>query len=151
MTLVDTPIDPNYQDGAGNGNKPDKGKSDEDRSLFLAYGRLFADAFGRVLARSTDDKRDLRCIQNAFSPVLFSLRDALAESSEDADRSETDKFIAEYMGAMQKRATSWPVEPAAATYMTTACAAEFDRAIRALRVAVARETATRKAKEGVIQ
>lgn len=137
MTLTTTPLDPTHQDGAGNGDVPD---GDDERSL-QAYSGLFRDAFGRVLARKT---RDSRAIASSFAAVLTAVRDA---SFADATRclgivakpgSESDRFVAEYMCGMEKRAADWSAD-----------SVEYERAraFRAVRVAAYREAAGVKAKQ----
>lgn len=138
MPINMTPLDPNHQDGNGDGNKPEP--------LNRAYSRLFRDAFGRVLIR---ENRDFRAFQQAFGPVLFPIRDVLtAETNrelrcESQPGSETDKFIGEYLSGLQKRSAEWTAESADETARQ-----ELERAIRALRVAVYREAAAAKAKQG---
>ena len=142
MTLAETPLDPNHQDGDGDGEKPD---AEADRYA-RHFGRLFRDSFGRLLQRQN---RDLRAITAAFGPILFSIRDAwfgVASSSlRVAGRpgTESDRFIGEYLGAMEKRASSWTVDTADST-----SGAELKRAIRALKLSAYREAASLKAKEG---
>jgi HK97 family phage portal protein len=147
MTLAQTPLDPNHQDGNGDGDKPDDGKDDPAAKRYIQhFGRLFNDAFGRVMARK---ERDSKLIISAFGPILFSIRDAwfsLAASHlrvEGAPGQESDRFIAGYCGSMQKRAASWSKESAEVT-----ANAELRRAVRALRLAAYREAASLKAKEG---
>lgn len=141
MTLADTPLDPNHQDGNGDGDKPDDPSS---KRYLQHFKRSFRDAFGRILARKD---RDLRAIQAAFGPVLFSIRDAWFERAgmelhfDGKAGQESDCFIAEYFGAMQKRAASWTQESA-----DTTADAELRRAIRALHIASYREAASLKAK-----
>lgn len=153
MTLADTPLDPNSQDGAGDGDKDasadkdgkDAGKQEDKASAryFRHFSRLFRDACCRVLARN---ERDLKLIQRAFGPVLFSIRDAWFElaamslSLDAAPGQESDRFVAEYMGALQKRAAVWPDSLANET-----TDGELRRAIAALRTAATREAAAIKA------
>ncbi len=146
MTLTETPVDPSHQDGAGNGDVPADAQDAGDRALERSYSRLFRDAFGRVLAR---EKRDLKAIQGAFGPVLFSIADTLAIELKHKAGAETQGFVAEDMGAMQKRAETWPRDPGDAQLALLddgLASDELSRAIRALRIAVAREAATAKAK-----
>lgn len=144
MTLTDTPIDPNSQDGAGNGQKPAEGDDPVGKRYFAHYSRLFRDAFGRVIAR---EKRDLKPLTAAFLPILSTIRDGLFDLADIQLRTggrpgtETDSFISDYLGGMQIRAVAWKVEDA-----DEASAAELRRAIRALRVAAFREAASVKAK-----
>jgi len=146
MTLATTPLDPNHQDGAGNGDKPD-GEDDPAAARYARhFSRLFRDGFDRILAR---DKRDFKLIAAVFGPVLFSVRDAWFELAKGHLRvagkpgAESDRFIAEYLGGVAKRAVSWTAEAADET-----ADGELRRAIRAVRVAVYREAAALKAKEG---
>ncbi|HLH36009.1 MAG TPA: phage portal protein [Alloacidobacterium sp.] len=139
MTLTETPLDPNHQDGAGVGDKPD------DQRM-RPFSRIFRDAFGRIITRQ---QRDLKAIQMAFGPVLFSIRDAwfdVAAQSLQLDAQpglESGKFVEEYLAAMQKRAAEWTAESAEETVSQ-----ELQRAVRALRIAAYREAASLKAKEG---
>lgn len=151
MTLADTPIDPNYQDGSGKGSKPGSGGDEpagDDDAVTGRYvqhfNRLFRDAFGRVLAR---EKRDSRVISAAFMPVLLSIRDGVFDLAaiqlrlKDKPGAESERFVADYIGGLAKRATSWTAEK-----LEDTAAAELRRAIRALRVAAYREAAGLKAK-----
>jgi HK97 family phage portal protein len=150
MTLTGTPIDPTYQDGAGKGEPPKEGNGGDDdpaaKRFIDHYGRLFRDAFGRVCARR---ERDLKAIQAAFGPVLFSVRDAwfthaaLQLRVAATPGQESDRFIAEYCGALHKRAAAWTKESADST-----AEAELERAVRALRLAAYREAASLKANQG---
>lgn len=154
MTLAETPLDPSHQDGKGAGDAPAKdgkeakqSEGDEetddsgDARVRSACGRLFQDAFGRVLAR---EKRDARSIQAAFGPVLLALRDvyfagATAEMRlRGAPGAESDGFAAEYMRGMEKRADAW---------QAASCGRELTRAMKAMRMAAYREAAAMKAKQ----
>jgi HK97 family phage portal protein len=144
MTLAETPLDPNQQDGSGNGEKsgtPDDQVSDR---YIKHFGRLFRDAFGRVLIR---ESRDLRIISAAFGPVLFSLRDAAFDLAamqlhlQAQPGAESTGFVEQYLGSMVKRAAAWSESDVDAT-----STAELRRAIGALRVAAYREAASLKAK-----
>jgi HK97 family phage portal protein len=154
MTLVETPVDPTHQDGAGNGDQPDneddqqggnnnkkKGKksasADEknSRAYVDLYFRMFRDAFGRILTR---DKADLRTFTGAFGPVLWSLADVFASEKRGSHGPETDKFLAEYLAAMQKRRATW-------TDSDDVARAELVRAVKAVRIAVYRDVATQEA------
>lgn len=143
MTLATTPLDPNHQDGAGNGDKPDDLPAER---YFQHYSRIWRDAFARVLSRK---EPDLRFISNAFAPVLFSVRDGWFDLAAMQLRctakpgAETDGFVAEYLGAMRQRVSAWSAEGNVDT-----AAVELRRAIQALRLASFREAATLKAKEG---
>lgn len=144
MTLTETPLDPNHQDGAGNGDKPDPASE-----RYVSYfGRLFGDAFGRVCSR---EKRDLKLVSGAFGPVLFSIRDAWTTAA-GADLRvqaqagpESDKFVAEYLAALADRARGWK-SPSEEEIKS-----ELRRAVKALRIAAYREAASLKAKEDVQQ
>lgn len=151
MTLADTPLDPNHQDGDGDGDKPQGGKpapaSEDDggdADLERQYSRVFRDCIGRLLAR---EKRDSKAVSAAFSPVLLSLRDAhfytaARQFKLDAQPgAESDRFVGEYLGAMEKRAAGWTLDVADET-----AKAELARAIRALRCAAYREAGSLKAK-----
>jgi len=145
MTLVTTPIDPTHQDGGGEGEVP------QDPAT-RAYSGVWRDAFGRLLTR---EKRDTQTFAACFGPVCASLAatfrmDAQSEmrlSSESREQSapEIDRFLADYYRSMEKRASDWSIEKA-----DELASAELTRAIRAIRVAVYRETAAIKAKEPVV-
>ena len=160
MTLTTTPINPNVQDGARNGDGEDAtGASedapkkeakaaqaqDEDDRAAQMYGRWFKDAFQRVCHR---EKRDLNAITGAFLPVLSSVRDfyfaRAARPLEVAGMPgiETDDFLTEYLGAMQRRAAGWDGE------RSDVWEAELRRGCTALRMAAYREAASMKAKQG---
>lgn len=154
MTLAETPLDPNHQDGDGDGKKSADGETepggDDDQvtgRYVRRYSRLFSDAFQRVVSR---DKRDLRLVQAAFGPVLFSIRDGFFDLAASQMRvrskpgAESDEFVAGYMAALTRRAEAWRSETAGG-----AVERELRRAIRALRVAAWREAASLKAKSMV--
>jgi HK97 family phage portal protein len=144
MTLADTPLDPNSQDGDGDGKKPEGDDDQVGKRYFGHYSRIFRDAFGRICAR---EQRDLKAIAAAFGPVLFSIRDGAFDLAagelrvKGAPGAESERFVAEYLGSLQKRAVAWSNEVADVT-----AAAELRRAIKALRVAAYREAAGLKAK-----
>lgn len=139
MTLVDTPIDPTQGAQSDDDSKGDKtkGQGDEKNSkrYVALYSRMFRDAFGRILAR---DKADLKDFTRSFGPVLWSLADCFAQEKRGAHGRETDLFIAEYLGAMQKRRAAWSDTDEAA-------GAELLRAVKAVRIAVYRDVATQLA------
>ena len=91
----------------------------------------------------------MAAIEGAFGPVLFSIRDAWFTPAsmqlrvQGAPGQESDRFVAEYCSAMQKRAAAWSKDSA-----DEAIAAELQRAVRALRLAAYREVASLKAAEG---
>lgn len=149
MTLAQTPLDPSTQDGEGNGEPAAGGKKAQDEDPIAKryvrhYSRMFRDAFGRILCRET---RDLRAISAAFGPVLFSVRDNWFDLAAQEFRvkgepgAESDRFIADYLGSLEKRAREWTTARA-----DEDSAAELRRAINALRIAAYREAASMKAK-----
>jgi hypothetical protein len=146
MTLTKTPLDPNHQDGDGDGKKPDDGGDAADGRYVKFFYRLFRDGFGRILARET---RDEGAMSRALGPVLFSIRDAWFDQAaremgiSGKPGAETEKFVAEYIGALATRSAAWLKEAADST-----CEQELRRAVRALRIAAYREVASLKAKEG---
>jgi HK97 family phage portal protein len=149
MTLSTTPIDPGHQDGAGNGVTPKSGAAGDSRNFTLneAYLRVFRDALGRLLAR---EKRNSEAFTQCFGAVLMAIRDAAQYDAErvlsiaDAPTTESERFVADYIGGLVKRAAGWTVEMA-----DTIVAEELGRAVRAIRISVYRECATAKAKETV--
>lgn len=162
MTSTETPLDPNNQDGAGKGTKPDqepadqkdgngkegnqppdvknKTKSDADaeeeaRSYVAAFSRFFTDAFGRILRRNNPSLRDFNV---TFLPVLSSIADMYARVRGSQVGQETDGFIAGYIVDMRKRSGEWKD-------VDSSCKVELDRAVRAIRVAVYRDIAGQQA------
>jgi HK97 family phage portal protein len=108
--------------------------------------RTFSDGFTRCLKR---EKRDLLAVQRSFGPSLFGLCDYFAMNADRDFRAGDDlpaavnDFVGDYMAGMQKRAADWTPE---------SVATEFDRAVKAIRMATYREMAIQKAKaEEVIQ
>jgi hypothetical protein len=168
MTLTDTPLDPTFQDGNGDGNvppkpgeppkpepddedeppakKPAKKKSPKD-VLVLSYSRLFTDAFRRIV---NVEKRVPRHFENYFGSILFAIRDMVKDEAcgelrvEVRELPESDVFIASYLRAMSKRGVNWKAES------TKTAVDELDRAITAIRIAVFREVATEKAAQIIV-
>ena len=165
MTLATTPIDPNTQDGAGQGEKPPGKKADDmegdgqerfqleripggwkplEIETIFGYRALFADAFNRLLSRN---RRDKSSFDACFRPLLLVIRGFCKAEAEaqlgiaDVPNMETDKFISDYVGGMEKRGAAWKAESA-----DDIVTEELGRALRAIRVAVYRECATAKAK-----
>ena len=153
MTLTTTPINPNTQDGAGRGDKPEQMQpavatdvvaKNREAELERVYSPLFLDALGRLLAR---EKRNSEAFSLCFHAVLMAIRNACQFEAErdlavaDAPTIESGKFVDDYIGGMARRAGSWT--PEAADGIATE---ELARATRAIRIAVYRECATVKAK-----
>lgn len=144
MTLVTTPIDPTFQDGAGNGTVPGKAVPPVKKTNAQAYSRMFRDALGRVLSR---EKRDLNALTRCFSPILHTIQEdcALQASSrmgvETWDTAESDKFVSEYLIGMTRRAGKWKAADA-----EDIAAGELERAMAAIQVAVYREAGAAVAK-----
>lgn len=138
MTLATTPINPQVQDGAGNGAGPEA----------RVFERMFRDAFGRICARS---RRDQSALLACFGPLLYCLRDLFKASAlremrvGECASDESDKFVLDYLGGMAKRAGDWD-----AGDEDRVCGAELERAGRALRVAAYREVASAKAREPLV-
>jgi HK97 family phage portal protein len=152
MTLVDTPIDPTHQDGAGNGdqdpadNKGQKADEKNSRPYVDLYFRMFRDALGRIAAR---DKVDLRVFTRAFGPVFWSLADVFAGEKRGKHGNETDKFIAEYLRSMQTRLLPGlrpaDFESTIDSQGDDITRNELARAVKAVRIAVYRDIATQQA------
>jgi HK97 family phage portal protein len=142
MTLVDTPVDPTHQDGAGNGEVPNREDKSASERYFRHFSGVFRDGFGRLLERKN---RDAKAVTSTIGAALYSIRDAWFDLAcmelrfRAAAGAETEKFIADYVGGMAKRAEAWTADSADA---------ELRRAIGALKVAAYREAASLKAKEG---
>lgn len=136
MTLSTTPINPGTQDGAGNGF-PNKGSK---KSLSSAF-RM---AIGRLSDRSV---RNVESFNEDFGPFLSLCREFAIRMADDEfgihldSLKETDRFIGEYLGSMEKRGAEWAVDQSREIEVE-----EVQRAIRSIRVSVYREYATAKAK-----
>lgn len=149
MTLVTTPLDPTFQDGAGIGDTssaPKKKKSTSgNTAIALAYSRLFHDAFIRL---AKTKHKDLKACLSCLVPVLFAIRDAAKYEAEQElgcqspSTEETDKLVAEYIKNIHKRAPGWTADESDGMV-----AEELDRAITVIRVAAFREVAAARAKE----
>lgn len=145
MTLSTTPVDPTFQDGAGNGAVPAGGTKKPKDYYSLAYGRLFEAAFKRVMGRNN---RDLQYFRGSFGPVLYAIHDMVkSEASiemrmENAfEAKESEAFVGSYISTMYRRCLDWKADaPETAAY-------ELDRAVRSIRVSVYRDVATAKAQE----
>lgn len=146
MTLVTTPIDPTFQDGAGKGATPPKPAPKND-PIRITHGRWFSDSFGRLMARESVDNRAL---MSCLMPVLGAIRDALVEEavggisldeSVELSTTESDRFLVKHLESMKSRSSDWTKENAASTSLD-----ELSRAICSIRIAVYREVAVCKAK-----
>jgi HK97 family phage portal protein len=97
------------------------------------HSRVFKDAFGRIQARS---KVDYATFTRVFSPSLLAVADQYLMTADTEFRSGDSipptivNFVTDYMGAMQKRSSTWTPESADA---------EFSRATAAIKTAVDRE------------
>lgn len=144
MTMATTPINPNEQDGAGNGDKSIKpAKSVPEPPANEIFARLFSDGFERILLRRS---RDYHAFKAVFEPLLYSVRESVrleAAAELDCDwrpTADSDRFITDYIWEMRNRCAAWEeVEE-------IKVAEEFDRFLRILRVSVFREVAEFKAK-----
>ena len=152
--LALSPGDPNSitgTDGSDDEDQDPKAKppvADEDQRAMALYSHVFRDALDRVLARN---KPDIRDFQKAFTPVLAAVADLWTQAAArqfhieanpgDPVSAEVAGFVQEFVAGMFKRSQSWREDPAKATV------AELVRAARAIKIAVYRDLATRKAKE----
>jgi len=142
MTLATTPIDPTHQDGGGEGDLPN------EEPVTRAYSRLFRDAYGRLLTR---ERRDLHALTGCFGPILYAFRDQFGAAASQEMRIqavpgvESERFVAEYLSGLEKRAAGWTLEAA-----EEICHQELLRAARAVRLSVYREIAGEKAKKPVL-
>jgi phage portal protein BeeE len=132
--------------------KPKAGKRDRllVSRISRAYSRLFADAFGRVNARSAPD---FEVFKRTFLPVLTTIGEEIEQlaaqqfnADPDPDGSESSTFLAEYLRSMHHRAgnENWH---SANGHSKEICERELARAIRALAVEGYRSAATRVAKQ----
>lgn len=136
MTLADTPINPNFQDGDGSGNVPDE--ADTKRM----YVRVFRDAVGRLCAR---EKRDLSTITGIFAPVLYAIQDrykteALRSLRIDGEVSLMDDAVVPCLRMLAERSQEWV--PAEADALAEQ---ELERILQTIRVSVYRDAAAHKA------
>ena len=147
-TMATTPINPNTQDGAGNGAKPAVPSKQIKQSVDdVAFRRLFVDCFERIVSGGN---RDLAAFKMVFEPVFLSLRDDIAREANvefsclASPVVESDRFVGEYLASMQKRCAKWERAEESAVM------AEVGRFRRAIRVSVFREVAAAKAKEPLV-
>jgi HK97 family phage portal protein len=145
-----SPGDPNSLTGGdGTDEDPDAPKKPlppEDQRFMRLYARVYQDALQRVLSR---DKPDLRDFQRVFTPVLGAMADVATVvgcaqfrieqvNPGDPASPEVAAFVQEYIAGMHKRSAGWSDESKAG---------ELARAVRAVKIAVYRDLATRKAKQ----
>lgn len=136
--------------GPGPAGGDDPGAKDPAQKLgkrfVRAYLRLFNDAFGRVLARSTIDSDVCR---RAFLPVLQTigegLRDLLAEQMNVEPEFDigASKFFVDYVDGMLTRVAEWKQANGDAAAVAER---ELERAVRAITIEISRELATARAK-----
>ena len=145
ITGTDGSADTAEPDADDKKKKPAPEIPPEDQRCIRAYSGLFQDALQRVLAR---EKPDIRDFQRAFTPVLSAIADTCAVSGSMQFRLETTEcgpevqaFIVDFIACMFKRSSDWKVDE------IKAAARELVRAASAIRIAVYRDLATRKAKE----
>jgi HK97 family phage portal protein len=119
-----------------------------DQRFARVYSRVFQDALQRVLAR---EKPDLRDFQRAFTPVLTAMAELATQigcvgfrmespNMGDPIGPEVSAFIQKFIGGMFERSEDWKADESKA-------AGELGRAVGAIKIAVYRDLATRKAKE----
>lgn len=157
MTLTTTPVNPTFQDGAGNGTVPGKGKDgktpapDDVNAMDMSVvRRYFVQSFTTLQTMCPDaSTRDLNVFTASFSVALSLLRDHIYSACRpdvysDAPRnssetSESSRFLSSYLISMSKRGAEW-------TEITPELiAAEYNRAVKGIAVSVARELAVMKA------
>lgn len=167
MTLVTTPVDPTFQDGAGEGSVPagapgrkkkpastEKGKTpknERDVPLIFAYKRMFFDAFNRILTSKT---RDVHAFNSCFGPVLYTIRDLIeTEATMEMQcklfsNDDSTQFVALYIRTLCERCDRREVD--FNNPITEVVEDELNRAIRAIRVRVYQEVAQQKAGEPLV-
>jgi HK97 family phage portal protein len=120
--------------------KPAKVTKSIDR-ITGVYSRSFREAFHKVLAAP---KPDNKAFTRAFTAPLAGIADYLYMDEDPDFRAGNDLptevagFISDFIGGMRKRSIDWKEEQ---------WLAELLRAAKAIKIAVVREIATRKAKE----
>lgn len=145
MTLTDTPIDPTFQDGAGNGEAPPEPKKPKTKQpVKQIYSRMFRDGLDRFLRSKT---RNLGSLTRSLGPVCESISELCATEAEHHlgvqihESGEVNDFIADYFGGVMRRSNKWD-----AGQVDRLLESEIDRAIAAIRIAVFRAAGTVKAK-----
>lgn len=139
------PNSPSGEDGGEDDDEPDKKvPPPEDQRFARIYARVFQDAFQRVLARNKPDVRDF---QRAFTPVLASIAEVVTTVGyaqfrlEEANPGEPPSlevagFVQEFIAGMHHRGLKPEDAPV-----------ELSRAVAAIKIAVYRDLAARKAKQ----
>ena len=120
------------------------------RRLVKAHLRIFRDAFGRVVARSSADSEVFR---RTFLPVLLTIGATVEELAaeemavETPTEFEASRFLSDYIDGMQKRFDEWKNANGEADQVAER---ELARAVRAIVIEVYRSLATAKAKTAVL-
>jgi HK97 family phage portal protein len=149
---VVTPPEPGAQGagGAGGQEKPPAkpaakpAPKPETKSLIKAHSGLFADAFQRIQTRKNPHKA---AFERTFLPVFVAMADLAQQFTDPEFRSgkplpaDLVKFVKDYIGGMAKRSSKWTEKD---------MAPEFERATRAIFVAVAKDIAGQRALEGFV-
>ena len=140
--LLDTE---SLQDQPIGGAEPDPAPTDAERNMLGVYTRsymtLYSDAFRRLSTRKT---KDFDAIQAIFRPVLRSIADTALDKTPgfpDLAGDNIDPIITDTLKSMAKRAAKWDGS------IDCFKVAEFNKAVRSIHLAVAREAAVAKAAE----
>ncbi|HEY0701258.1 MAG TPA: phage portal protein [Candidatus Acidoferrales bacterium] len=134
------PADPAAKSGD---DQPDK----LGKRFARAYSKLFRDAFGRILSRSSVDSD---AFSKAFRPVLESLGDEIYRLAADELGTEGDsglaesRFLADYIEAMRGRLPEWKSANGEADRLAER---ELNRAVKAISIEVYRTAGTQRAKQ----
>jgi HK97 family phage portal protein len=131
--------------------KKPKGVGGFQQQASRLYSRLFADAFGRVCARTGCE---LLPFQRAFMPIFLTMQEALDREASswlsvelDEDDLSRSEFLAGYLKTMHHRYRSDGWSAAQPNEQREIVARELQRAVKAVAVDCYRTVATREAKQ----
>lgn len=159
MQINMAPVDQLYETpalpSAGGEDQGDEGAAGQRQELLVdrlyrAYGRLFRDAFGRLVTRSS---ADLKAFRQIFQPVLLSIAETLEQAASDfceasstAGEIEASTFLTGYIQTMHHRAQNeaWTSAKGKTDEIVKR---ELRRAARAFAIEAYRNAATAAAKK----
>lgn len=124
--------------------------TEQERNMLSAYTNayltLYRDAFTRLMTRKT---KDIRTISNIFNPIYQSIA-GMAQANASGNQQDLcdmhDDIVEDVLKSMSKRAAKWPEK---IDDVNTLTIAEFNKAVRSIHIAVARQNAGKKASEQV--
>jgi HK97 family phage portal protein len=120
----------------------------QERNMFGAYTNayltLYKDAFTRFVSHKN---KDIRSITTIFSPIYQSIAGMAVANMSGQQRSLLDMhddIVTDALKSMSKRTVKWPSE---IEDINTFMVAEFNKTVRSIHIAVARQEAGKKAIE----